>query len=83
MQTDSKYIETQKLGFAEKLGFGTFSTASNNIQTNIPFIHLLFVNFTAISIITSFFIPVHLFYPNRIPPVFPVRLKKTMYLSLL
>ena len=29
MKTESKYIETPKIGWAEKFGFGTFSTASN------------------------------------------------------
>ena len=29
MKTDSRYVETPKIGFMEKLGFGTFSTASN------------------------------------------------------
>lgn len=43
MKTDSKYIETPKIGFAEKLGFGTFSTASNVVFNFKDLFYLFFL----------------------------------------
>ena len=43
MQTNSKYIETPKLGFMEKLGFGTFSTASNVVFNFKDLFYLFFL----------------------------------------
>ena len=43
MQTDSKYIETPKIGLAEKLGFGTFSTASNVVFNFKDLFYLFFL----------------------------------------
>ena len=43
MRTDSKYIETPKIGFMEKLGFGTFSTASNVVFNFKDLFYLFFL----------------------------------------
>ena len=43
MKTDSKYIETPKIGFMEKLGFGTFSTASNVVFNFKDLFYLFFL----------------------------------------
>lgn len=43
MKTDSRYIETPKIGFAEKLGFGTFSTASNVVFNFKDLFYLFFL----------------------------------------
>ena len=43
MKTDSKYIETPKIGFAEKLGFGTFSTTSNVVFNFKDLFYLFFL----------------------------------------
>ena len=43
MKTESKYIETPKLGWAEKFGFGTFSTASNVVFNFKDLFYLFFL----------------------------------------
>lgn len=43
MQQDSRYIETPKLGFAEKFGFCTFSTASNVVFNFKDLFYLFFL----------------------------------------
>lgn len=43
MQTQSKYIETPKLGFMEKFGFGTFSAASNVVFNFKDLFYLFFL----------------------------------------
>ncbi len=43
MQTKSTYIETPKIGFAEKLGFCTFSTASNVVFNFKDLFYLFFL----------------------------------------
>ena len=43
MQTKSTYIETPKIGFAEKFGFGTFSAASNVVFNFKDLFYLFFL----------------------------------------
>ena len=43
MQTQSKYVETPKIGFAEKFGFGTFSAASNVVFNFKDLFYLFFL----------------------------------------
>ena len=43
MKTESKYIETPKIGWAEKFGFGTFSTASNVVFNFKDLFYLFFL----------------------------------------
>jgi Na+/melibiose symporter-like transporter len=43
MKTDSRYVETPKIGFMEKLGFGTFSTASNVVFNFKDLFYLFFL----------------------------------------
>ena len=43
MQTNTRYIETPKLGFMEKFGFGTFSAASNVVFNFKDLFYLFFL----------------------------------------
>lgn len=43
MQTSTRYIETPKLGFMEKFGFGTFSAASNVVFNFKDLFYLFFL----------------------------------------